>query len=222
MGKPLDKIVSTIRNQLTGHLPTDDTRLEGELIEDMILDVRAIVIRDFYKSNYFLEDSFFQIHNAVEVKSINVSPVEGLEEENPELYSDVPVILSGVGFANVRYFGTIDNRNSFARLSTSGFNVTEGKLFTRNGPYYTISGNKITLKNLPNLGIKYLRMIAIFYDPRKVYGFNPLLDFPVPDSMIHKVELITIRQLSSTLGIPPDIINDAQDVIVQERVNERK
>lgn len=216
MGKPLDKIVSTIKNQLTGHLATDDTRLEGELIEDMVLDVRASLIKDFYKSNYFLEDSLFQIHNGVLVESTKVSSASGISEDNPELYAKIPVVQSGVGYANIRYFGTFDNRNSFARLSISGFNATNGKLFTRNDPYYTVTGTRALIKNLPNLGIRYLRMIAVMYDPRKVLGYDSAEDFPIPDSMIHKVELVSIKQLMATLGIPPDVFNDAQDVVIQD------
>ncbi len=217
MGKPLDKIVATIKSQLTGHLTTDDSRLEGELIEDMVLDVRASLIVEYYRSKRFLEDSFFQINDAVLIESEKVTPVAGISEENPDIFAKVPALQSNVGYSNIRYFGTFDGRNGFARLSISGFNATDGKLFTRNDSYYTVSGTKFLIKNMPNLGIKYLRLIAVSYDPREVPNYDPTKDFPLPGGMIHKAELICIKQLMSTLGLPADVINDAQDVLIKEQ-----
>lgn len=215
MGKPLVKIVSTIRNQMLAHAPTDDSRLEPELIEDMVLDVRSSLIREFFRGTQYLEDSFYQIYDGIEIRSQKIELAAGVREEFPELYCEIPVIQAEVGYKNIRYFGTTDGRHNFTRVSMTGFISSDGRLFTSEDPIYTVNGTRIQLKNLPNLGMKYGRLIAVFYDPRKVPNFDREIDFPAPDSMIHKIELVCIKQLASTLGLSPDIVNDAQDVVPQ-------
>lgn len=214
MGKPLVKIVSTIRSQLTAHAPTDDSRLEPELIEDMVLDIRSMLIRDHYKGNQYLEDSFFQIYDGIEIQTSRFT-IGAVQEKYPELYSEIPALQSEVGFKNIRYFGTVDGRLNFTRVSMTGFISSDGRLFTAEEPVYVVNGTRIHMKNLPNLGMRYGKLIAVFYDPRRVPNFDAEVDFPAPDSMIHKIELIAVKQLASTLGIPPDILNDAADVVNQ-------
>ena len=223
MGKPLPKIVSSIRNPILAHAPTDDSRLEPEYIEDMVLDVRATLIKEFYTSNYYLDDSFFQVYDGIEIQSEKVTVPAGVQDDFPELFAKIPALQSHVGFKNIRYFGSIDGRYNFTRKSMSGFISTEGLLFTMNEPVYTVSGTKVQLKNLPNLGMKYGRLIAVFYDPRLIPGFNEDEDFPVSDGMIHKLEIICKKNIMSSMGIPPDIINDAQDVIIDTtKKNDRR
>jgi len=221
MGKPLVKIVSTIRNQLTAHAASDDSRLEPELIEDMILDVRSLLIREYYNGKYYLEDSFFQIFDGIEIKSQKIQLTPTIADKFPEVYSEVPTLQSEVGHKNIRYFGTIDGRQNFSRVSMSGFISSDGRLFTAEEPIYTVNGNRFLMKNLPNLGMRYGKLIAVFYDPRKVPNFNPEVDFPVSDSMVHKLELICVKQLMSTMGIPQELLNDAQDIPTQQQAQQQ-
>lgn len=215
MGKSLAKIVSSIRTPVLAHAPTDDARLEPEFIEDMILDVRASLVTDYFNGRHYLDDAFFQVHDGVEIFSQKVQIAAGIQDDHPEIYCKIPELQSHVGFKNIRYFGSIDGRHNFERKSISGFMSADGRLFTMNDPVYMVNGNKVTLKNLPSLGMRYGRLIAVFYDPREVYGFDRTADFPVPDSMIHRLEIACKKDLMSTLGIPPDVFNDAQDLTIQ-------
>lgn len=214
MGKSLAKIVSSIRTPVLAHAPTDDARVEPELIEDMVLDVRASLITDYFNSRYYLDDAFYQVHDGIEILNQKVQIAAGIQDDHPEIYCKIPELQSHVGFKNIRYFGSIDGRHNFERKSMSGFMSADGRLFSMNEPVYTVNGNKIDLKNLPSLGMRYGRLIAVFYDPRQVYGFDHDEDFPIADSMIHRLEIACKKDLMSTLGIPPDVLNDAQDIVI--------
>ena len=217
MGKSLDKIVYTIKNQLTGHAPADDSRLGGEFIEDQILDVRSILIKDSFIADRYLNDDYFQHYDGLLIETVKQEMPSGISDEYPELFSVLPALVTGVGFSNIKYLGTQDGRHSFTRLSMSGFISTDGRQFTSEESFYTVNGAKAQYKNLPNLGMTYAKMIAVVYDPRVVPNFDRTLEFPVPAGMIHKLELIVLKQMLSTLGIPPDVLNDAQDVMVNDK-----
>ena len=220
MGKSLKKIVSSIRGPVLALAPTDDSRLEPEMVEDMVLDVRATLITEFFNSRYYLEDAFFQIYNGLNIESEKLTIAPGIQEDFPEIFCEIPELHSAVGFKNIRYFGSTDGRHNFERTSIAGFISSDGKLFTMNEPVYTINSNRVLIKNLPSLGMTKGRMIAVWYDPRQVPGYDEDKSFPVSDSMIHKLELICKKNLMSTLGIPPDRLNDAQDVVINTKANE--
>ena len=214
MGKSLDKIVSTIKNQLLGQAPADDARLEGEFIEDQVLDVRSTLIDESFRSKRYLDDEFYQHYDGLLIETIKQPMPSGIQDEFPEVFSKTPALISGVGFHNIKYLGTQDGRSNFSRMSIAGFISTDGRQFTSEETFYTINGQKVLYKNLPNLGMTYAKMIACVYDPREVPGFDRTEDFPVASALIHKLELIVLKQMISILGIPPDIVNDAQDVMV--------
>jgi hypothetical protein len=212
MGKSLKRMVFTIRNQFSSFVVTDDSRLKKELVEDMVLDVRALLAKEVFTANKSLGDEWYQDYTGIEVLSKKPEMPNGVKEEHPDIYSNLPVLQSDIGFRNIRYLGTVDGRKNFTRVSYSGFLSTNGRLVTSNEPFYTVTGHTVIYKNLPNIGIKYVRLIGVLYDPREAINFDEEKDFPMPDAQSHKCELIVIKQLSSTLGVQPDIVNDAADV----------
>jgi hypothetical protein len=205
-------MVFTIRNQFSAFVITDDSRLKKELVEDMVLDVRALLAKEVFTASKFLGDEWYQTCEGIEVLSKKPVMPNGVIEEHPELYSVLPALQSDIGFRNIRYLGTVDGRNNFTRLSFSGFICSGGRLVTDNEPFYTITTNTAMYKNLPNIGQKYIRLIGVLHDPREALNFTEDSDFPMPNAQTHKCELIVIKQLASTLGVQPDIINDAADV----------
>jgi len=221
MGKSLKKIVFTIRNQFSSFAITDDSRLKKELVEDMVLDVRALLAKEVFTSNKFLGDEWYQTCEGIEIVSKKPEMPNGVIEEHPDIYSALPQLQSDIGFKNIRYLGTVDGRNNFTRLSYAGFISSNGRLVTDNDPFYTVSGHMVMYKNLPNIGQKYIKLIGVLYDPREALNFNEDQDFPMPDAQVHKCELIVIKQLASTLGVQPDIVNDAADVTQGQQRNAR-
>lgn len=212
MGKSLKRIVFTVRNELQGFVESDDARLKKEIIEDMILDIRALLAKDVFTSDKFLGDEWYQICDGIEIKSKKSVMPSGFSETHPDIYSYVPALQSDVKWQNIKYLGSVDGKVNYTRLSYSGFLSTDGRMVTSDDPFYTVSGSKILYKNLPNIGQKYVRMIAVIYDPRNAQDFNDTLDFPMPDGQIHKAELICIKQLAAGLNVVVDNKNDANDV----------
>ena len=81
--------------------------------------------------------------------------------------------------------------------------------YTGNAPTFTLIDNKAILKNLPTDNMKYLCIIGIFENPRNYC--KPEDPFPIARHLVHKLELLAIQQIMSTLSIGPDEYNNAKD-----------
>jgi hypothetical protein len=94
-----------------------------------------------------------------------------------------------------------------------------GKLYgnysawTGNKPYYTIVGTEFKVGNIPTTGLKYVCLIGILSNPLdgKCYTATENDPYPVPNHIVHELELIAIKQLMSTLNVPPDVKNNSQE-----------
>ena len=86
---------------------------------------------------------------------------------------------------------------------------SEYEKYTGKAPSFTIVDDRAILKNLPTKGLKYILMIAVFEDPRNMCTEDS--PFPLARHLVHKLELIIIQQLMSTINIGPDERNNARD-----------
>lgn len=208
MSKTLAEIGYSIRNQIKGYFPSDDERIDIQLVYDKCWDVRSVLLKEEYRQFKKINDQDFTVDCCLEVQCDTIV-CGGMDSGVKEFYVNIPKVEASLGQDAIKYFGTIDKMNPFRRLNFSGFMFSSAEKYTGRVPSFTIVDDKAILKNLPTRGLKYVCMIAVFEDPRDICSQDD--PFPIARHLIHKLELIVIQQLMSTIQIGPDENNNARD-----------
>lgn len=208
MSKTLAEIGYSIRNQVKGYFSSDDERIDIQLVYDKCWDVRSLLIKEEFRRFQKLNDQDYTTECCL---AVECEPIicDGKNSGHTELVVDIPKIESSVGYAGIKYFGTVDKKFPFRRVNYQGFLYSGHEKYTGNVPTYTLTDGKATIKNPPTEGLKYICIIGIFEDPRNICDEN--MPFPIARHLVHKLELLVIQQLMSTLQIGPDESNDARD-----------
>lgn len=212
MSKSLNEIVASIRNQLIGHIGTDDTRIQESFIESQVLSVRSTLLAQEQALNRPVSDDYYQVIDCIEVKC---DPIvcKGITSSHYDTYAELPG-TEAVGMGIV-YLGSVDGNVQFTEKSYAGYLHGNYALASSRLPYYTIIDDKAFIKNMPDKSIKYLRLVAILTDPlQQMPGCRydaKEMDFPMPQNMVYQLEVIVLKQLFSTLQIQADQTNNATD-----------
>ena len=205
----LRELRASIRNQAAGHIVTDDTRLRNRFIDKLIRDKRSALIMSEAKRGLGVDPHYYQTisclnieddelvcdgeNTGVIVKSVKTPPVESFR-------------------GSIAHFGSIDHSFQFEYRALSAFiNYTNGR-FCSDRPVYTITAGKSYLKNIP-AGMCVVKLIAVLENPQDdtcIKDFERT-DYPIPNSRVHTLELMCLKQLMSTAGIVPDEMNNAAD-----------
>lgn len=210
--KSFPAIIDSIKLGLTNYLITDDSKYDSEFIGDKVNDVRQTLIKQEYADKKFIDELYYQRTCCLQVfldkdKSCEVECVPtGINE----LYVTIPPLISGIGWANIKYFGTLDMQNNFTRKSLSGFMAAEGARWANKKPVITlISSDTILIKNL-NCPIEFICMVGLMANPVEACDYNNETDYyPVPDPF--KLEMIIKQDILSTTMVPRDERNDSRD-----------
>lgn len=208
----LAEIGFSIRNMLTGFVSSDDERLDMELIYKKIHDVRAVLIREDLDTRGRVPFDMYQEINCLEVKC---EPIvcNGVDSGEVDHYIEIPKLITGLGWSDIYYLGTVGRKGGFQRTGVTQFQYNEHSQLKKKKPYYTIIGGKAYLKNLPSDSLKYISLIGILEDPMNTgcYDVTENDEYPIPAHMIHKMEIIVIKHFASSMGILPDEFNNAID-----------
>ncbi len=223
------KHIYSIKEQCTGKVPSDDTRLEDRFILHQMNIVREVLIKQSYQKGE-LEDSFYQLKCCLTIECDRIV-CNGLDSGEKTWYVEVPELVEGIGYANITYFGNVEFgkrkvglHNNWDRASFTGWLGAEWQEWIGNRPTYTIIGGYKAgsteidgtlglLKNIPNTGGKILCINGIFKNPEEgVCDPEEFMDTEYPiGSLGYKMELIVIKQILSTEGLLGDDTNDARD-----------
>ena len=201
----------SIMEALHSYEITDDRVMEGEIVEDKIVDIRNSLIAD--ESNQgMLDNGYFQILENLEVviHQNHLQLPGNIVVMHPTQMGEVtiPSLYTRIGRKAIKYFGLPDFTKDFDYKEMTGFLSNRYAFFTSKNPIYTLANQIVLVRNYGLEGRRYVSAIAIIEDPRKVPGYVfETSPFPVADPQ--KLELLTIKHFMSTLGFPPDKINDA-------------
>lgn len=207
MEKPvgsLSRIVYSIKERFSNFMPTDDLDIPDALIEDKVLDVRAILLRDAWKEQRVTDYLYYSTYEKLPVLVKRLS-----ELDPPFIYSIIPALVDKVP-DNILYLGSVDGKKNYEGVSEMGLGATEGRRYTNDEEFYTLRGTTITYRNL-RPGQKYVRMTAVFYDPRQIPNYSDT-EIIVPPTLIEKIEYVVFNDLAASLNIPKDIKDDAADI----------
>lgn len=215
MSVSLAQIGFSIRNQAKGYFSSDDERIDIELIYKMVHQIRSSLIKERYEEGLYLDATFYQEICCLEVKCRN-TVCNGIESGEVEYYVEGPAI-EDLGGPEIMFFGTLATadqpRQEFSQTNYMGMLYADHSPWTGGKTRYMIVGNEIKIKNIPTSGLKYVCLIAILSDPMngKCFTQSENDPYPIPNNLVHKLELIALKQLMSTLQNPPDQKNNAQE-----------
>lgn len=211
----LREIRASIRNQLVGQVPKDDVRFRNAFIDKVVRDKRSLLIREAAKAGLGVDPRYYQDLACLEVKD------DRLICEGEPVGVDIPSaeIPATEGFhGSISYLGTSDLKTPFHYRSISSFLFALPNRRCRTEPIYTVLNGKVWFRFL-DPALAMVRMVAVLEDPKEnkcVLDFEKQ-DYPVPNSIVHTLEVLCLKQLLSTANIPQDQRNDAKDGTVPER-----
>lgn len=215
----LAQIRSSILDQLTGFIPTDDSRLEEAFLENVIRTKRALLVREHEKPGMGVPQEYYQDLSCLEViRSMEVCDGEdtGIERVTVK----IPWLVGGR--SAIAYFGKLDTiTGGFMGVNLPTFVSGYSGRFCQDKIMYTHVGDELWVKGLPE-EVDRVRLIAILEDPAYLKCFPDFeqMEYPMPSSMVHTLETLCLKQLMSTLPITPDISNDGKDgTAVTRRLN---
>lgn len=216
MNKPINKILYSIIESLTGYDLTDDFKIDPEYILDKIHDTRASMIAEEWR-NKMLDDAYYQKVCCIEIECTETTCTVGgvsLPSGTKEFYVDLPGLNNRIEWDNIAYLGTVDMNNNFNRKTFDGLMALQGNRWTANQAAYTIVGNRAFIKNLPTSGTLFLCLVAVLDNPVVACDYNEETNpYPVPDAI--KLELRVKQDILSTYGLPKDKQQDSQEAISQ-------
>jgi hypothetical protein len=208
MSKTLAEVGYSIRNQIKGYFSTDDERIDIQLIYDKCWDVRSILLKEEYRQFKKINDQDFTTECCLEVQCSSIV-CNGIDSGVKEFFVQIPKIEASIGYDGIKYFGTVDKKTPFRRVNYQGHMFSGHEKYTGRAPMFTLVDDKAILSNMPTSGMKFVCLIAIFEDPRGICNEND--PFPLARHLVHKLELIVIQQLMSTIQIGPDETNNGRD-----------
>lgn len=210
MGKTLKKIVYSVAEAISNFEITDDSPYSLSWLEDQVITQNQTLMRKA-KTERRIDEMLYMTDDNLRVKDFSPTSMIGgipINNCNDFMYADINMPLTGLKGAEINFvsnagYSIIFKRKSLRELlrGSSGY-LKLGK------PSYSILDNKLIFRKQELSGIKYVSMSAIFTDPRKVSSWDENDIFKTPSEK--NLELLTIQHVGRVLGMPMDIINDAQ------------
>ena len=108
MSKTLAEVGYSIRNQIKGYFPSDDERIDIQLIYDKCWDVRSILLKEEYRQFKKINDQDFTPDCCLEVKCDTIS-CNGMSTGEVEYYVEIPKVEASLGQDAIKYFGTMNS-----------------------------------------------------------------------------------------------------------------
>jgi len=227
-----NKILFSIKEQCTGKLPSNDTRLQDRFILHQMNSVRGVLLKEEFERRGRVSESFYQLKCCIEVVCDKIK-CGGYDSGDKIFYARIPKLMDSIGDANITYFGNTEFgkiraglHNNFDRYNMPGYLSLEYQEWVGRRPAYTVvggykdedtieEGNVALIKNMPTSGGRFICVNGVFENPEEgLCDEDDIMEmeYPMPGgNMIHKLELIVIRQILSTEGVPADDINNAKD-----------
>jgi len=222
----LSEIGYSIKNQVSGFVISDDSVIDIYLIYHLIRQYRSTLIKEEFLQHKRVTDGLYQSCHCLEIKCREIE-CDGESSGVNQYYVELPALEHSIGWMNIKYFGSLDGLNPYYRRNHQGFLYNEDSEYTPHNKIYTIIGNEAILNKPPSKTAKYITMLAVLEDPLKCRNNKCQVEtvddpYPVPSHMITKIEMLVIKQLSQSLGINPDPVNDATGIQYQQQEQTQK
>jgi hypothetical protein len=217
MGKTLNKIVYSILEAVSNFEITDDSPFSPLWVEDQVITQNHTLIRKAQTERridemLYMTDEKLPVHVFDKVSSIAGIPVSNC---NRFSYVDINTPLTGLKGAEIDLVSNTGYSIIFKRTSIRELIRDSSGYYSLNRPSYAILDNTLVFKTSGLAGLKFISMSAIFNDPRLVSSWNEDDIFKTPSEK--NLELLTIQHIGTALGMPMDLVNDAQRAYSQPK-----
>lgn len=208
MSKSLAEVGYSIRNQVKGYFSTDDERIDIQLVYDKAWDVRSLLLKDEYRQFKKINDQDFTSECCLKVECREMI-CDGINSGEKEFFVKIPKVEASLGYDAIKYFGPVSKKAPFRRTNYQGHLYSSFEKYTGKAPSFTLIDDEAILSNMPTDGLKFVCLIGVLEDPRDICDEND--PFPIARHLVHKLEMLVIQQLMSTIQIGPDEHNDGRD-----------
>jgi hypothetical protein len=183
----VDAVVSRLMNDMIAVY--DDTRLNKRLVTGKVMVARANVLSKYLRQHLGTIPGQYYNECCFDVKCEPICPGAPILVYR----GTIPNILGQLGRKGIKYLGTIDGKNNFDWrdetsnnfLDYSTFVLTRPAEGTKN-PWFTLTGNKVTVYDRPTDDMTTFYIRGIFSDP---FACNcPTDSIFIPEDHIDEVE----------------------------------
>jgi hypothetical protein len=206
----LEQLRSSITGQVRGQVPSDDGRIRKRFVEHVIRSVRSELIKELARKGVGLSQDYYQRICCLEVLCDELVCGQYRVPLKTQ-YLAIPQIES-IPF-NPSYLGPADGMTPFRKIPFGQFPFYTGGSFRKREGAFAIMDNKAFLHMPSGLHAKSLCITAVLEDPMEgsCVTLKETDSYPLPQNMVHKLELIAIKQILSTAAVKADEVNDGRD-----------
>jgi len=218
--KSLLKIIWSVIEQLQNYVVTDDEPWDEEFLIDMANGFRSALIKEQIEQTKMISDSCYQTVSCLEIKCRDLDCTSNgvvIPSGDKEYYIEIPRLIGGIGWKDIRFLGTHDYKTQFSRKNIFGFNTSDGDIYGRSGCVYTVVGNEVKIKNLPTKGMKYVGLIGLLDNPMTACDWDDDNEYPLPNFMVQKLETLMLKQVLAVSGVKRDYNNNNLPEGVQQQ-----
>lgn len=214
----LKKIVNQLQLELSAFKFTDDSPLDYEYLRDALLIANKSIVDDFARTGLAL-DGFYQRVECVRLTCSEATCVIDGIVFNSGVYSHIaslPPLVKTIGMKNIAYLGVEGFSGEITRVSLDEFMSMEDARWNKHDAVFVVIGDVAIFKNIPK-GLSLVLLITILSDCTQACDWpeDDSAEFPTPSE--YKVKLIVKKDILSTFPGGPDIVDDAQMAIGQQK-----
>ena len=221
MTKTLDEIVESILEQLSGYHLNNDFPIDPDFLKSKIIEINGSLMRDEYSSTMKLSEQFYFPYFCNKVECVGYTCViDGIvvKKKLPIYKVSMEYMQTGIGWADIAYFGLPNMRRNFKRTNINGLSSMEYRTWTGARSVYAKSGKDLYIINLPTSGTRILASMIVYADPRKSPGWNDATSIlPTPSN--YKLELLVKRDILS--AGTSDLKDDGQRAMAKQQPSQQ-
>jgi len=210
------EVVYSVINQVTAGNYTDDNMLSFELVGHVVNNVRSTLMKDYYEKTKFLDPSFYQKNCCLEVICEKVECNNVFSGQTDKVIN-IPNLANYLGQKAILYLGPASYNDPYNYVPLTNISYYKDRRFGGKLKSYTIIGNQVHLHNISISGLKYVCIIGAFEEPIPECGIDEgsgNWEYPIPGHLLHKLELLSIQQITTTFLRNTDIANDGREIII--------
>lgn len=175
----IEQIASAVYNNTVTGLAgiTSNPKISVEQLQDEVVAERNQIMREFLLKGILTLDELFLAINCIEVDCDYMSKCCKLQVGEKALHFEIPPIVYINGIDTIRFIGSIDRHTRYNIYTDESYRFHKHRKYKPNSPYVYIdtainsNGNMDGyIFNVPF--VKYISVIALFLDPRKLLEWD--------------------------------------------------
>jgi hypothetical protein len=191
----LQEIIDIVISDVSAGIVVDDTRFEFDYVKDKIHSYAAIVKKEEYRKNKFINNINYLKHYPRFEAELQDDPMCFVKFRCPDVIS---FDSNSDGF---RYIGAIDRSINFKRIQNrsylSSFNSHPVMNVNTRGMSVLYDGTSQIIEVYGNTSLEELLVEGIFSDPTEIPTFNVEIDqYPLSEDLIPMLSTVIMNDIT--------------------------